>query len=59
MVLDPKKRNLYMSSGIIATALLFMLITGYYILNGVENSNSREMAVDERIDRCYKEKGLD
>lgn len=48
-----------MTSIIIATGLLFMLITGYYILEGVDNSSSKDMAVDQRIDQCYEEKGLD
>ena len=59
MSLDPAKRNLYMTSTIILAGLLFMLITGYYILENTANSNSREMAVDQRIDNCYEEKGLD
>lgn len=59
MALDPKKRNFYMTSTIIATALIFMLTSGYYIHDGVENSSSRDMAVDQRIDQCYEEKGLD
>ncbi len=59
MALDPKKRNLYMTTIIIAVGLVFMAISGYYILNGVENSSSRDMAVDQRIDQCYEEKGLD
>ncbi|MEN8146157.1 MAG: hypothetical protein ABFR02_00900 [Campylobacterota bacterium] len=54
-----KQRNVYLAGAIITGGLFFMLSTGYYILNGVENSNSREMAIDERIDKCYKEKGLD
>lgn len=59
MALDPKKRNLYMTSIIIAIGLVFMAISGYYILNGVENSSSKDMAIDQRIDKCYEEKGLD
>jgi len=59
MSLDPTKRNLYMTSSIILSGLLFMMITGFYIMDNTGNSNSREMAVDQRIDRCYEEKGLD
>jgi len=59
MGLDPKKRNIYMTTIVIAVGLAFMAITGYYILSGVENSSSRDMAIDERIDNCYAEKGLD
>jgi len=59
MSLDPDKQNLYMTSAIIGSALLFMVITGYYIMQNAGNSNSREMAIDQRIDQCYEEKGLD
>lgn len=59
MALDPKKRNLYMTALIIVTGLIFMAITGYYILDNIENSSSRDMAIDQRIDKCYEEKGLD
>jgi len=58
MSFNPVKRNLYMTSTIILSGLLFMLITGFYIIENTGNSNSREMAVDQRIDQCYKEKGL-
>jgi len=53
------KQNIYMTSAIITTAVLFMFITGFYIVDNTRNSNSREMAVDQRIDQCYEEKGLD
>ena len=59
MLFDTDKRNLYMTTAIIGTGLFFMLFTGYYIVENTENSNSREMAVDQRIDDCYTEKGLD
>lgn len=58
MQYDKKKQNLYLTGAIIAGGLLFMLTTGYYILNGVENSNSREMAIDKRVDDCWKENNL-
>ena len=53
-----EKQNIVLTTTVISSALLFMLITGYYIIDNTENSNSREMAVDERIDNCYEEKGL-
>jgi len=56
---DEAKQNVYLTSAIISMSLLFMLITGSYIVENIENSNSREMAIDQRIDQCYKEKGLD
>ncbi len=59
MALDPKKRNLYMTTVIIAVGLVFMAITGYFILNNIENSSSKDMAIDQRIDKCYEEKGLE
>ena len=59
MSLDANKTNLYMTTGIIITGLIFMFITGYFIIENTGNSNSREMAVDQRIDKCYEEKGLD
>jgi len=59
MLFDADKRNLYMTTAIIGVGLSFMLLTGYYIVENTENSNSREMAVDQRIDDCYAKKGLD
>ena len=59
MALDPKKRNLYMTTAIIAVGLIFMAVTGYFILNNVEHGSSRDMAIDQRIDKCYEEKGLE
>ena len=53
-----EKKNIFLTTAIISSALLFMLITGYYIVDNTENSNSREMAVDKRINKCYEEKGL-
>ena len=55
---NKEKTNLYMTTAVIFSGLLFMFITGYYVVENTSNSNSREMAVDERIDRCYEEKGL-
>jgi hypothetical protein len=48
-----------LTSIIIVLGLLFMFVTGYYILNGVEHGSSKDMAIDQRIDQCYEEKGLD
>ena len=53
-----EKQNIFLTTAVISSALLFMLITGYFIVDNTGNSNSREMAVDERIDNCYEEKGL-
>jgi len=58
MPLDPAKRNLYLASSIILSGFLFMVITGFYIVENTENSNSREMAIDQRIDQCYEEEEL-
>ena len=56
---DQESQNIYLTTGIISAALGFMLITGYYIIENTENSSSSDMAVDQRIDQCYEEKGLD
>ena len=53
-----EKQNIFLTTAVISSALLFMLITGYFIVDNTGNSNSREMAVDERMDNCYEEKGL-
>ena len=58
-MIDQEKQNIWLTTGIISSALFFMVITGYYIVESTENSNSREMAIDARIDQCYEEKGLD
>jgi len=59
MSLDQVKHNLYMTTSIILSGLLFMVITGFYVVENTDNSNSREIAVDQRIDQCYEEEGLD
>ena len=59
MLLDKKKRNIYLVVAVISTGLFFMIITGYYITSGVSGGSSLEMAIDQRIDKCYEEKGLD
>lgn len=59
MQLDKKQRNIYMTTAIIAVGLVFMIITGYYITNGVTGGSSAEMAIDKSVDDCYKEKNLD
>ena len=58
MSLNLGKRNLYMTTSIIFSGLLFMVITGFYIAESTESSNSREMAVDQRIDQCYEQQEL-
>lgn len=59
MLLDKKKRNIYLTSAIIVGLLFFMLGSGVYISQGISGGSSLEMAIDRRIDACYKEKGLD
>ena len=59
MLLDKKKRNIYLTSAIIVGLLFFMLGSGVYISQGISGGSSLEMAIDKRIDACYKEKGLD
>jgi len=57
--MQEKRQNIFLTTGIIASALIFMLVSGYFIVNSTDNSNSREIAIDVRIDKCYEEKGLD
>jgi len=57
--MQEKRQNIFLTTGIIASALIFMLVSGYFIVNSTDNSNSREIAIDARIDKCYEEKGLD
>jgi len=59
MFFNKKQRNVYLASAIIVGALFFMLGSGVYISNGISGGSSLEMAIDRRIDKCYKEKGLD
>ena len=56
---EESSQNIYLTTIIISAALGFMAITGYYIVENTENSSSSDMAVDQRIDQCYEEKGLD
>ena len=58
MLYNKKQRNIYLTSAIIVSALFFMLGSGVYISHGIAGSSSLEMAIDKRIDLCYKEKGL-
>jgi len=59
MFYDKKKHNIYLASAVIIGALFFMLGSGVYISNSISGGSSLEMAIDKRIDLCYKEKGLD
>ncbi len=59
MLFDRKQRNIYLASAIIVGSLFFMLGSGVYISKGISGGSSLEMAIDKRIDACYKEKGLD
>ncbi|MCJ7764916.1 MAG: hypothetical protein MUP09_03140 [Thiovulaceae bacterium] len=58
MQFDWNKRNVYLATAIIASGLVFMIVTGYYIMSGVSGGSSVEMAIDRNLDECYKEKGL-
>lgn len=59
MQLEKKKRNIYLTTLIIAIGLAFMIVTGYYITSGVSGGSSVEMAIDKEIDQCYEDKGLE
>jgi len=59
MLFDKKQRNVYLASAMIVGTLFFMLGSGVYISQGISGGSSLEMAIDKRIDACYKEKGLD
>ena len=59
MLFDKKQRNVYLASAIIVGTLFFMLGSSVYISQGISGGSSLEMAIDKRIDACYKEKGLD
>ena len=59
MLFNRKQRNVYLTSAIIIGALFFMLGSGVYISQGISGGSSLEMAIDRRIDACYKEKGLE
>jgi len=52
-------KNIFLTTGLISSALVFMIVTGYYVVQNTENSSSSDMAVDQRIDKCYEEKGLE
>ena len=56
---EENAQNIYLTTMIISVALIFMAITGYYIVENTENSSSSDMAVDQRINQCYEEKGLE
>ena len=57
--MQEKRQNIFLTTGIITSALMFMLVSGYFVVNSTDNSNSREIAIDARIDKCYKDKGLE
>ena len=54
-----KQRSIYLASAIIIGGLFFMVGSSVYISSGVSGGSSLEMAIEKRIDDCYKEKGLD
>ena len=58
MLFDKKQRNVYLASAIIVGALFFMLGSGVYISQGISGSSSLEMAIDKRVDECWKENKL-
>ncbi|MEE8588219.1 MAG: hypothetical protein V3S80_02595 [Sulfurimonadaceae bacterium] len=58
MLFDNKQHSVYLASAIIAGGLLFMLGTGVYISSGVSGGSSLEMAIDKRVDDCWKEHKL-
>ena len=53
-----KQRSVYLASAIIAGGLLFMLGTGLYVTSSVSGGSSLEMAIDKRVDDCWKEHKL-
>ena len=53
-----KQRSVYLASAIIADGLLFMLGTGLYVTSSVSGGSSLEMAIDKRVDDCWKEHKL-
>ncbi len=54
-----KQRNVYLASAVIVGTLFFMLGSGVYISHNISGGSSLEMAIDKRIDACWKEKGLE
>ena len=53
MLFDKKQRSFYLAGG-----LLFMLGTGLYVTSGVSGGSSLEMAIDKRVDDCWKKHKL-
>ncbi len=53
-----KQRSVYLASAIIASGLLFMLASGVYISSSVSGGSSLEMAIDKKVDDCWKEHKL-
>ena len=58
MLFGNKQHNVYFASAIIIAGLFFMLVTGVYITGSVSGSSSLEMAIDKRVDDCWKENNL-
>lgn len=54
MLFDKKQRSVYLASVIIVGGLFFMIGTGFYINSGISGSSSLEMAIDKRVDDCWK-----
>ena len=58
MLFDRKQRNVYLASAIIVGTLFFMLGSGVYISHGISGGSSLEMAIDKRVDECWKKNKL-
>ena len=58
MLFDGKQHNIYLASAIIISGLLFMFGTSLYISSSVSSGSSLEMAIDKRVDDCWKENNL-
>ena len=58
MLFDKKQRNVYLASAVIVGSLFFMLGSGVYISHSISGGSSLEIAIDKRVDDCWRKKRL-
>ena len=59
MLFNKKYNNIYLVSSIIFGALLFMSVSGYFVINNLENESSVDIFIDKQVDECYEKLKLE
>lgn len=57
MLPNKKLYGIYLTTAIIATALLFMIVSGGMVVNDISDKTSSDLAIERMKKACDKEKG--